>query len=142
MTKEQLIAALEEAYALLAYATPDEELVHAQQWLDDCDKWLDTYAPSKVKAADEPSAELESRSVTCQGCKSKFVVTFPKCQETVLTDLACVCGWVTPWGLAVKSSACLHDWKVVSGVLDGHGEHYHDRCEKCGQTRDRHIAPV
>lgn len=59
MTNEQLIEALGKAYELLTYAAPDEELVKAQEWTDDCDRWLDTYAPSKIKGAAEPSAKYD-----------------------------------------------------------------------------------
>jgi len=50
-SKQQLIAALGEAYALLAYAAPDSELVDDEpKWMAECDAWLDKYPPSKLTA--------------------------------------------------------------------------------------------
>jgi hypothetical protein len=51
MTEADLRDAIVEAFGLLCEAKADEDLVDAQKWLDQCDKWLDKYPPSKVRQA-------------------------------------------------------------------------------------------
>lgn len=61
-TIERLRAALEKAYALLAYAAPDSELVEDEPaWMEECDEWLDEYAPSKLAQLSGDSAAPETR---------------------------------------------------------------------------------
>lgn len=52
---ERLRGALEEAYRLLVYARADDELYDPPTWTEECDKWLDEFAPSKLRGAVEPS---------------------------------------------------------------------------------------
>jgi hypothetical protein len=47
---EWLRAAMKVAYGLLVYASPDETLVEPSKWTDECDAWLDEFAPSKLDA--------------------------------------------------------------------------------------------
>lgn len=51
---ERLRGALEEAYRLLVYARADDELYDPPTWTEECDKWLDEFAPSKLRGAVEP----------------------------------------------------------------------------------------
>jgi hypothetical protein len=61
VTRDEMADAIAEAYRLLMYAAPDIELVDPTEWMTACDKWLDTFPPSKVK----PTVETVAAPVAC-----------------------------------------------------------------------------
>ena len=66
MTKDEMRAGLLKAYELLAYGVPDPDLtnsVSAPKWMEECDAWLDKFAPSKLPKQDEPPACPHCREV-------------------------------------------------------------------------------
>lgn len=68
MTPNEMRAGLLKAFELLTFGSPDRELhdkVGITKWIEDCDAWLDKFAPSKV-GADEPNGE----PMACENCGS------------------------------------------------------------------------
>jgi hypothetical protein len=52
-SKDEMRAGLLKAYDLLAYGVPDPDLTNATssaKWMEECDAWLDKYAPSKLSS--------------------------------------------------------------------------------------------
>lgn len=68
MTPDEMRAGLLKAFELLTYGSPDRELhdkVGITKWVDDCDAWLDKFAPSRVRLPDEPTADWPMLLKSC-----------------------------------------------------------------------------
>lgn len=73
MTPDEMRAGLLKAFELLTYGSPDREMHNKTgitKWIDDCDAWLDKFAPSRVRLPDEPTGDDEAR-ITEMNIKAK-----------------------------------------------------------------------
>lgn len=68
MTPDEMRAGLLKAFELLTFGSPDRELHNKAgitKWVDDCDAWLDKFAPSRVRLPDEPTADWPMLLKSC-----------------------------------------------------------------------------